>query len=159
MNKSRLKEYRFSTPSVKFVLLLCALTVFVCSFTATYNEQPRDWKAPAWTDTLYNPYHVEPLTLPQAQEIYLLYCARCHGDQGQGYALEHTNQQVPDFKDDGVVKQSDGALYWKIREGKGIMPSFKSKLSDEQHWQLVEYIRDLSKPFALQENPLKTLKN
>jgi hypothetical protein len=27
------------------------------SFTDTYNAQPQDWKAPAWTDTLYNPYH------------------------------------------------------------------------------------------------------
>lgn len=141
------------------VLLFGILAILVSSFTGTYDKQPQDWKAPAWADTLYNPYPIEPLTLPQAQEIYLLYCARCHADQGQGYALEHTNQEVPDFKESRVAKQSDGALFWKIREGKGIMPSFKSKLSDEQHWQLVEYIRDLSKPFALQKNPLKTLKN
>ena len=144
---------------MRFVIFFGILGMLVSSFTGTYNIQPQDWKAPAWTDTLYNPYHLEPLTLPQAQEIYLLYCARCHGDQGQGYALEHTNQEVPDFKEDRVVKQSDGARYWKIREGKGIMPGFKSKLSDEQNWQLVEYIRDLSKPFSLQKNPLKTLNN
>ncbi|MDO8991695.1 MAG: cytochrome c, partial [Daejeonella sp.] len=112
-----------------------------------------------WADTLYNPYHIEPLTLPQAQEIYNLYCISCHGNQGQGYPLEHTSQQVPDFKDDVLMSQSDGALYWKLREGKGIMPGFKSKLSDEQQWQLVEYIRDLSKPFHLQKNPFKSLNN
>jgi hypothetical protein len=50
-----------------------------------------------------------------------------------------------------LMSQSDGALYWKLREGKGIMPGFKSKLSDEQQWQLVEYIRDLSKPFQSSE--------
>lgn len=144
---------------MRFVILLSILGMLFYSFTGTYDNQPQDWKAPDWTDTLYNPYLIEPLTLPQAQEIYLLYCARCHGDQGQGYALEHTNQEVSDFRENRVVKQSDGALYWKIREGKEIMPGFKSKLSDEQHWQLVEYIRDLSKPFSLQKNPLKTLKN
>lgn len=144
---------------MRFVIFFGILGMLLSSFTDTYDKVQQDWKAPAWTDTLYNPYHIEPLTLPQAQEIYLLYCVCCHGDQGQGYALEHTNQEVPDFKWDRVVKQSDGALYWKVREGKGIMPGFKSKLSDEQSWQLVEYIRDLSKPFSLQKNPLKTLNN
>lgn len=61
---------------------------------------------------------------------------------------------MPDFKDDVLISQSDGALYWKLREGKGIMPGFKSKLSDEQQWQLVEYIRDLSKPFDLSEKSI-----
>lgn len=145
--------------NIKIGVLFICMSTLVFSFTSTYEVQLQDWKAPVWTDTLYNPYPIEPLTLPQAQEVYLLYCESCHGDQGQGYALEHTNQEVPDFKWDRVVKQSDGALYWKIREGKGIMPGFKSKLSDEQHWQLMEYIRDLSKPYSLQENPLKTLKN
>jgi mono/diheme cytochrome c family protein len=83
----------------------------------------------------------------------------CHGNQGKGYPMEHTSQQVPNFKDDDLMGQSDGALYWKIREGKGVMPGYKAKLSDEQHWQLVEYIRDLSKPFDLQKNPFKTSNN
>jgi hypothetical protein len=37
------------------------------------------------------------------------------------------------------------------------MPGYKLKLSDEQLWQLVEYIRDLSKPFDQQKNPFKNL--
>jgi mono/diheme cytochrome c family protein len=150
-----MKDKRF----IRYVLLLICLSTLILSFTGTYDAQPQDWKAPAWADTLYNPYHIEPLTLPQAQEIYNLYCISCHGNQGQGNPLEHTSQQVPDFKDDVLMSQSDGALYWKLREGKGVMPGFKYKLSDEQQWQLVEYIRDLSKPFDLQKNPFKTLNN
>jgi mono/diheme cytochrome c family protein len=144
---------------LKFIVLVGCLGMLFLSFTDTYKTQPQDWKAPAWADTLYNPYPVEPLTLPQAQELYNLYCVSCHGNQGRGYPMEHTSQQVPDFKDDDLMGQSDGALYWKIREGKGIMPGYKSKLSDEQHWQLVEYLRDLSKPFDLQKNPFKTSNN
>lgn len=145
--------------AIRFVLLLICLSSLILSFTGSYEVQPQVWKAPAWADTLYNPYRIEPLTLPQAQEVYNLYCISCHGTQGQGYPLEHTSQEVPDFKDDAVTGQSDGAIYWKIREGRGIMAGFKSKLSDEQQWQLVEYIRDLSKPFNLQKNPFKTLNN
>jgi len=144
--------------AIRTIFISC-FAVLIWSFTGSNTVQPQDWKAPAWADTLYNPYQIEPLTLPQAQEIYNTYCISCHGDQGQGYPIEHTSQEVPDFKDDAVASQSDGAIYWKIREGKGIMPSYKSKLSDEQKWQLVEYIRDLSKPFDLQKNPFKTSNN
>ncbi|MFA6944874.1 MAG: cytochrome c [Pedobacter sp.] len=144
---------------LRFVILLICLSTLVLSFTGIHDAQPPPWKAPVWADTLYNPYAVEPLTLPQAQEVYNLYCVSCHGNQGQGLVQEHTSQEVPDFKNEAIMKQSDGALFWKIREGRGIMPGFKSKLSDEQYWQLVEYIRDLSKPFNLQKNPFKTFNN
>jgi mono/diheme cytochrome c family protein len=56
-----------------------------------------------------------------------------------------------------VRNQSPGALYWKITEGRGEMPSFKGKISEEQKWQLVEYVTDLSKPFEQQLNPFKML--
>ena len=138
-----------------FVVIVAGF--FFCSGTHKFVQQP--WKAPAWVDTLYNPYNIEPLKLPQAQEVYNLHCIRCHGGQGQGYAQEHTAQEVPDFKQSWFRQQSDGALYWKILEGRGIMPGYKLKLSDEQQWQLVEYIRDLSKPFDQQKNPFKSLKD
>lgn len=142
---------------LRLVLVIITAGLSLFSGTSKFVQQP--WKAPVWTDSLYNPYNVEPLTLPQAQEVYNLYCISCHAGQGQGYPQEHTSQEMPDFKQDWVRQQSDGALYWKIREGRGIMPGYKLKLSDEQQWQLVEYIRDLSKPFDQQKNPFKSLKD
>ena len=59
------------------------------------------------------------------------------------------------FQDKTVGSQTNGALFWKIREGRGEMPSFRVLLSEEQKWQLVEYIRDISKPFEEQMNPFK----
>jgi mono/diheme cytochrome c family protein len=44
-----------------------------------------------------------------------------------------------------VKKQTDGALYWKISNGRGNMPPYKEALSDEQRWQLVVYLRELGK--------------
>jgi mono/diheme cytochrome c family protein len=137
------------------LLLVIVLSFFLLSGTNKKVQEP--WTAPAWTDSLYNPYNLEPLTLPQAQEVYNLKCIRCHGGQGQGYPLEHTDQEVPNFKQEWFKSQSDGAIYWKIGEGRGLMPSYKSRLSDEQLWQLVEYVRDLSKPFEQQKNPFKVL--
>lgn len=145
--------------STRVVLLTVFQGIFLLSFRASYNAIQEPWKAPNWTDTLVNPYLIEPLTLPQAQEIYILYCESCHGDQGHGDGIKNLIPGPISFKSTRFIKQSAGAVYWKIREGRNEMPSFKNLLSDEQNWQMVEYLRDISKPFHLQKNPLKSVKN
>src|ERR1019366_1287418 len=46
---------------------------------------------------------------------------------------------------DYVQKQTDGALHWMITEGHTPMPTFKTSLTDNQRWELVNYIRTLAK--------------
>src|SRR5690606_40661862 len=62
----------------------CALPIFLLSFTHIGSMVQDKWIAPKSADTIKNPYEVEPLTLKQGEEIYLLYCAPCHGDYGYG---------------------------------------------------------------------------
>jgi mono/diheme cytochrome c family protein len=109
------------------------------------NQDP--WKAPAWADTLKSPYHDEPLTLAQGEELFTLYCASCHGDggYGDGAAGGALGQKPANFHDTLVKAQSDGSLFWKMSTGRGNMPPFKDVFTDEQRWQLVAYIRHLGK--------------
>lgn len=141
---------------LKFVFLVVSTALLALSFSKKYNIQ-ETWKAPALADTIINPYRIEPLTLPQGQEIYTIYCASCHGQQGKadGISTNNLNVKPLKFQDKKVTGQTDGAIFWKIREGRGEMPAFKNLFSEEQKWQMVEYIRDISKPFAEQMNPLK----
>jgi mono/diheme cytochrome c family protein len=133
--------------------------LFALSFSTPYRPLQERWEAPAAADSLYNPFLIEPLTLPQAQEVYTLYCASCHGKKGEanGPDTDKLAVKMLSFQDERVRNQSPGALYWKITEGRGEMPSFKGKISEEQKWQLVEYVTDLSKPFEQQLNPFKML--
>ena len=142
------------------ILVVCS-GLFASSFKVKYRKVQEVWKAPASADTLVNPYLIEPLTLPQGQEIYTVYCASCHGHQGRadGIAANNLKTKPMPFYDKRVTAQSNGALFWKIREGRGEMPSFKELLSEEQKWQLVEYVRDLSRPYDQQRNPLKSSNN
>ena len=39
----------------------------------------------------------------------------------------------------------DGAIFWKITNGRPPMASYKLALKDSQRWQLVNYIRELGK--------------
>ncbi len=52
------------------------------------------------------------------------------------------------FHDQAVQEQTDGAIFWKLSEGKGDMPSYRGVLSDDERWKLVTYIRH----FANQES-------
>lgn len=142
---------------LKFLIFVVCVGFCALSFNVSYVRIQQPWKAPASADTLVSPYLIEPLTLPQGQEIYTIYCASCHGHQGKADGIATKNLKVIPlkFQDEKVNDQSNGALFWKIQKGRGEMPAFKDLLSDEQKWQLVEYIRDISKPFEEQMNPFK----
>jgi mono/diheme cytochrome c family protein len=105
------------------------------------------WKAPAWADTLKSPFHEEPLTLAQGEELFTLYCATCHGETGygDGAAGGALGQKPANFHDTLVTSQSNGALFWKLSTGKGNMPPFKDVFTEEQRWQLVAYLRQFGK--------------
>ena len=141
------------------LLIVLATALCTLSFSVKDIKVQEPWIAPAYADTLVSPYLIEPLTLPQGQEVYTIYCASCHGHQGNadGPATKDLKVKPPKFQDKKVSSQTNGAIFWKIREGRGEMPSFKDRLSEEQKWQMVEYIRDISKPFDQQLNPLKTI--
>lgn len=153
--------YRFRTVyqgMFKRRLLILLIAGFCAlSFTLKDIRVQEPWVAPAYADTLVSPYLIEPLTLPQGQEVYTIYCASCHGHQGKADGIGTKDLKVKPlrFQDKKVSSQTNGAIFWKIREGRGDMPSFKDRLSEEQKWQMVEYIRDISKPFDEQLNPFK----
>ena len=45
--------------------------------------------------------------------------------------------------DPKMWEQTDGALFWKITEGKALMPNFKV-WTEEQRWQVILYLRTLA---------------
>lgn len=130
------------------LLLLGYLGIgYLSSFTSKSPVNIQDaWKAPAWADTITNPFPDEPLVLMQGEELYNMYCAACHGEAGYGDGSPGGafGPKPANFHDEEVKGQSDGVLYWKISSGRGIMPPFEDIFSEEQRWQLVAYLRKLS---------------
>jgi mono/diheme cytochrome c family protein len=41
--------------------------------------------------------------------------------------------------------ESDGSLFWKITTGKKPMPAYGKRLSETDRWNLINYVRTLSK--------------
>ena len=132
-----------------FAVLLCAGGL--SAFWACQNEtndtaaNANAWQAPEWADTLHNPIRAASPELKDGETLYNTYCGTCHGPLGAGdgtmgaeFEVKPANFHLPEFQ-----KQTDGAIFWKISEGKGAMPAFKASLGDDERWQLVAYLRKL----------------
>jgi cytochrome c6 len=78
----------------------------------------------------------------EAESLYKSKCQVCHGADGKGSAAGQ-KLGVRDFHSPEVAKESDAELTKITKEGKGKMPKFESKLTDEQIQSLIKYIRSL----------------
>lgn len=109
--------------------------------------QSGNWKAPASADSNKNPYLGNEKATLGGKKVYAQFCAICHGKKGKGDGMAGMalKPRPADFTKDFIQEQSDGAIYWKLTEGKAPMAGYKDLLTEEQRWQLVNYIRSLKK--------------
>jgi mono/diheme cytochrome c family protein len=107
--------------------------------------QQKEWKAPASADAKKNPLTADAATITAGKAVYVKECQSCHGKKGKGDGPSAKDLDIPagDFTKAITQSQSDGALFWKISEGRKPMPSFKKKLDETQIWQSVVYMRTL----------------
>jgi len=75
--------------------------------------------------------------------LYKAKCQVCHGPDGKGDTAIGKKIGAKDFHSPEVAKISDAELISFIKKGKGKMPSFDGKLTDDQIKSLVLYIRHL----------------
>lgn len=150
----------------KFLLFLVYVLVFALiavAFNSIWSllkpdktkKNNRDWLAPAWTDTLNSPFpkhnYIEwsgtQDMMVDGENLYNTYCATCHGKYGFGDGTPGITFEIPpaNFHDSSVENEKDGALFWKLTEGKGQMPGYKETLSEKQRWELIYYIRNLAR--------------
>lgn len=77
--------------------------------------------------------------------IYKAKCASCHGADGKGQSPMGKKMNLRDLGSPEVQKQTDKELYDWTAVGKGKMPGYKDKLSDEEIKALVAHMRMFAK--------------
>lgn len=129
--------------------LAAASLLLLAGWVSAHDEK---WVAPPEAKKLKNPVAPTADNLNAARAIFMDKCANCHGDKGLGDGPEAGmyDPQPSNLADAHMMSEmTDGEIFWKIGEGNKPMPSFKKQLSDEQRWQLVNFLRTLSpKPAA-----------
>lgn len=96
-------------------------------------------------DRLRNPVPNTAASLERGRDRYEIYCAVCHGDGGvgDGPVAEALGGTVRDLTEPRMRQISDGWMYSVITNSFGLMPEYKSKLSQQDRWNVVNYVRML----------------
>ena len=104
------------------------------------------WHAPELAKEINNPYADNKIAAQMGQVLYSKLCWTCHGKNGKGDgpAAANLKPKPKDFSSTDIQKQTDGELFWKLSNGKGMMVPYKHSLNEEKRWQLINYIRTLS---------------
>jgi mono/diheme cytochrome c family protein len=107
-----------------------------------WAQAQAEWKAPAAAKNTKNPVQ----GLGNAKKTVETNCVPCHGPggKGDGPAAAALPQKPADWTSAKVQSETDGELFWKISEGRGPMPPWKS-LPEKDRWEVVNYIRTLKK--------------
>lgn len=132
-----------------FSFIAIAGSVVLMSFSLTSNLSTiyqDKWVAPASSKELVNPRTGAESTA-NGKSIYETRCLVCHGvtGNGDGPAGKALNPPAGIFTSDAIQSQTDGEIFWKISEGRGAMVGWKLILSDQDRWDLVNYIRTFKK--------------
>jgi mono/diheme cytochrome c family protein len=108
-----------------------------------------EWVMPEEAKQRQNPIRPSARALDAARPLYKENCERCHGQTGKGNGPE-SDRQYPapsDLTDaERMNSLTDGAIFYQISEGRRPMPSFKSRMTEEQRWQLVLLLRSFVAP-------------
>jgi mono/diheme cytochrome c family protein len=103
---------------------------------------------PADAMNAVNPVKPTAESLARAKKIYGYDCAMCHGDTGDGAGdlAKNMKAKMVDFRDPSSLKgQTDGTLFYIIKNGKGEMDGEGARIKPDETWNLVLYLRSLSK--------------
>ena len=111
------------------------------------------WELPEDADKTKNPTTVTPESIAKGKELYMERskgnCVFCHGDTGTG-----NEANIPKLRrkpanlsnKERMTAMTDGEVFWKISKGiQGIMPAGEKRMTEEERWHVVNYVRTLTK--------------
>jgi mono/diheme cytochrome c family protein len=129
-----------------FALTFTAMLALQLIGVVRGENRGRPWKAPTRAANSPNPIRSDDRSLAVGKTLFAKECMTCHGESGKGNGPDAADlsTQPPDFAAPAVAEQSDGELFWKMTQGRKPMPSYARTLSEDDRWNLVNYIRSIS---------------
>jgi mono/diheme cytochrome c family protein len=119
---------------------------------ATPDFSKSTWDLPVDADKTKNPVEATAESVASGKELFLGKkgnCVFCHGETGAGNEenLPKLRRKPADLSDKQRMKaMPDGEIFWKITRGiPGIMPGREKQLTEEERWNVVNFVRTLQK--------------
>lgn len=122
--------------------LLGATMISACADSKA--SQHTAWRAPKSDIETLNPivYSVESVTA--GKKLFAQHCQQCHGYWGEGNGVVGLSlDKRPANLLRIAGKKAEGEFAWKISEGRGEMPGFRKTLSEDDIWNIVNFVQSL----------------
>lgn len=134
-------------------LILLATLPLVVAAGATAAAQYQGWDVPLAGRGERSPLAGAAEAAARGRTIFAANCARCHGPEGKGNGpdSDHAADLTDELRD---AINPEGVLFYKVWNGHAVqlrtqiddMPPFKDKLSRDEVWAVVEYLKILRTP-------------
>jgi mono/diheme cytochrome c family protein len=130
-----------------FTLLFFGFALWAQQSQPPAKAPSSEYKIPPEDAARVNPVKPTEESLSKGKKLYVIDCAMCHGDKGDGKGdMASDIKNVTDFTNpDALKNRTDGELFYVIRKGKGDMPLEGDRAKDSDIWNLVNYVRSLAK--------------
>lgn len=131
----------------KISIVLVAVVIIATAFKGL-NFQKKPWPVPDASKNKKNTVAASAESIAAGKTLWGTHCKSCHGTKGlgDGPKASQLNTEPGDFSKNDVQAQTDGSLFYKTSQGRDDMPSFKSKIPNQDDiWNLVNYMRTFKK--------------
>lgn len=93
------------------------------------------------------PVEVTDAFIKRGHDRYMIYCYPCHGGTGDGNGITKSYGMVatPTYHDDRLRAMAEGEIFNTITHGKNTMFPYADKLSVDERWAVVAYVRALQR--------------
>jgi len=132
--------------TIKSTIALTCLVLAFLPLAVFSQDKAKPWPVPADAKSKVNPVKSKA-ALADAENLWNDKCSSCHGKKG----LEDTSKArsldtAPgNFSTADFQASTDGELFYRTKVGREDMPSYSKKLTDEEIWEVVNYMRTFKK--------------
>jgi len=132
-------------------VIISSLVVFasvtILNMNVSAQEQPKPWEVPGNFKTMKNPIAKGDASTNAGKVLYVKNCASCHGKTGLGDGVKARALKTAagDLSSAAYQNQTDGEHFYKSKFGRDEMPKYEGKLSDDDIWNMVNYMRTFKK--------------
>ena len=129
---------------VRALALAVAMLIVAAAPARAQGPSDDSWAAPERASHRANPVLATTDVLKKGQQLFHRDCEQCHGRAGHGDGPQSGSleKRPADLASERVQSQTDGAIFWKMTEGRGVMP--KATLGESEKWAVIDYLRTLA---------------
>lgn len=135
--------------AIKSLVLLASVVAFVFTTMSMTQKPGEPWNVPAKYKSMKSTVKAGDASInAEGKELFNKHCKSCHGAKGLGDGPKAASMKTStgDFSSKAFQAQADGEIYYQSFVGRGEMPNFEKKITDENdRWAVVGYIRTMKK--------------